>query len=408
MLGDHKGRPYQRRNRRGDPCGRPKSVKIILSKMNHAQFSKYYSSSVFQKTTNAMIGLTMVVLAVGVTLFAIGYFTGDSTIMTVGVVILNVVTLVAVAVYAANMFYTLYKLYSVLQGTVGALVRTVAKVKSAFKAVGKLGLVMGLVGAWAMYLIQAFGKGFKNNFERDSALAFAIAATIVIIIFTILDASIIGTIIVFLVYIIDAILALFGESGIQAWVTETIAGWLYDADYVIKNFDPSDRIEMDITDLTLADADGGFTTANGLYYTMDATTTMVYYSYSSVSEARRTSIEYSIQPDDSDQHSGLINNGMRDEWVDIGDQQVQINTTVSNTTAISLGSAGTGINRDLDGAIYLAEAYSIPYEGCWLAFGVEADCDWYYQKGTNPISLGEYQIFDVLPATLSEFYDLDS
>ncbi|MCP5098924.1 MAG: hypothetical protein GY943_25515, partial [Chloroflexi bacterium] len=371
------------------------------------QFSKYYNSSVFQKTTNAMIGLTMVVLVVGVTLFAIGFFTDDSSMLTVGVYILNVVALVAVTVYALNMFYTMYKVVHALVSVSAQLASQLAGKVSKFAAVGKLGLVLGLVGAWAMFVIQAFTTGFKNNFELHSALAYAIAATIVVLIFFILDKTIIGTIIVLLILIIDAILALFGESGIQAWLTETIASWLYDADYVISNFDSSDRLDMDITDLSLADTDGGFTSLNGLYYTMDVTNTLKYYSESSVSEARRTSVEYSLQPDDSDQHSGLSNNGMRDDWDSIGGRKVQFSSTVANAASVPLSAAGTGINKDLEGAIYLAEAYSIPYEGCWLAFGFEVDCTWYYVKGTNPISLGEYQVFDVLPPTLSEFYDLD-
>ncbi|MCP4181956.1 MAG: hypothetical protein GY761_01345, partial [Hyphomicrobiales bacterium] len=327
------------------------------------QFSKYYNSSVFQKTTNVMIGLTMVVLVVGVTLFAIGFFTDDSSMLTVGVYILNVVALVAVTVYALNMFYTIYKnVQALFSGAMQVAATTASKV-SKFAAVGKLGLVLGLVGAWAMFVIQAFSSGFKNDFELHSAIAFAIAATIVVLIFFILDKTIVGTIIVLLILIIDAILALFGENGIQAWLTETIAGWLYDADYIISNFDSSDRIDMNITNLALSDADGGFTSLNGLYYTMDVINTLKYYSESSVSEARRTSVEYSLQPDDSDQHSGLSNNEMRDDWVSIGSRKIRFSDTVANATSVPLGFSGTGINQNLEGAIYLAEAYSIPYEG---------------------------------------------
>lgn len=364
------------------------------------QFSKYYKSSVFQKTTNVMIGVMIAVAVVGATLFIIGYFTQDSTLLTVGVYILNVVSFIAVTVYALNFFYTLYKAFF---ATAQVAVRAASKLSS-FAAVGAIGLALGVIGAWALFVVQALTTSFKNNFERDSAIAFAIAATIVVLIYFILEASIVGLVIVLLILIIDAILALFGENGISAWLGETIAGWLYDADYVISNIESSDRLDIDISDMQLEDADGGFTSRNGLFYTVAVTNTLKYYSESSVSEARRTSVEYSMQPNDDDQHSGLSNNGMRDDWDSIGGRKVQFSTTVTNSTTISLGA--TGINRNLDGLIYLSEAYSIPYEGCWLAFGFEADCNWYYAKGTNPINLGQYQVFDVLPPTISEFVDV--
>ncbi|MEM8859471.1 MAG: LamG-like jellyroll fold domain-containing protein, partial [Chloroflexota bacterium] len=366
------------------------------------QFSKYFSSSVFQKTTNVMIGIMTAATVVGVTLFAVGYFTGNDTVLTVGIYILNAVTAITVVVYALNLLHTVYRAAT----ATGQLAIQAAAKSSKFKAVGAIGLAIGLIGAWGFFIAQAVSTGFKNGFERDSALAYAIAATIVILIFFILDASIIGTIIVLLIALVDAILALFGETGFTVWLTEAIASLIYDADLVISNFDDSERFDIGISSLVLANTAEGFTSGNGLFYTIDITNTLKYYSYSSVSEARRTSVAYSIEEDDGDQHSGLENNGMRDDWDSIGDRQVQFSTTIQNGQAIAM--PGTGINSDLEGRFYLSEAYSVPYEGCWLVIGIEADCTWYYQKGTNPISLGEFQIFDVLPPTISEFVDLNS
>ena len=52
--GRPQGSPLQGANRRGDLYGRPKSVKIVLPKMNHAQFPKH-GSKLWTGTKGAIV-----------------------------------------------------------------------------------------------------------------------------------------------------------------------------------------------------------------------------------------------------------------------------------------------------------------------------------------------------------------
>ncbi|MEM7803194.1 MAG: LamG-like jellyroll fold domain-containing protein, partial [Chloroflexota bacterium] len=75
---------------------------------------------------------------------------------------------------------------------------------------------------------------------------------------------------------------------------------------------------------------------------------------------------------------------------------------------VPLSNVGAGINRDLGTHLYLTEAYVAPYVGCWQVFGaINTDCTTYGFADSTHIDVGEYSVFDILPATLSGFYTLN-
>ncbi len=115
--------------------------------------------------------------------------------------------------------------------------------------------------------------------EVSIATAQVIATAIVAMILFAIDLiPIAGPLIVGLIYLIDTILALVCEcKGIQQHLAAVITDVLFDIDSPITNFDSDDRFDMNI-DTAYTNADGGFTTSNGIIFSVDMTNTLKYES----------------------------------------------------------------------------------------------------------------------------------
>jgi hypothetical protein len=372
-----------------------------------AQFDKTLKSARYG--SNVLMGASIIATATGLALFAAGYLEGDSALLSAGIYVLSAATIVISVVWTANIVYGMYK-------TSGALMSVMrldklAGVASANRMIGGIGLVIAIGVTWGLFIYSALSAGlFKRtgSIAFNTLLAYTIASTIVVLILFILDLiPIAGPIIVALIYIIDTILALACDcDGFQTWLTGVIAETLYDIDYVITNFDSSDRLDFDIASISYSDPDGGFTTANGVIYGVDVTSTLHYGSDNSDSQARQSVLRYALQRYKTDQHANLSLDAMRDDWANIGDRNLRTTTSVQYGP-IAFSSLGTGINRSLNGRLYLTESYVLPYRGCWLAFGFRAKCNnWESLKGSSHLNVGQYQLFDILPADLDTFVGL--
>lgn len=346
---------------------------------------------------NGLIGLVTAAAAAGALVFAIGVATGDSSLATIGVYILSGVTLVVYTLYLANIIYTSYLIYSTTANItmVGEFARTIE-----FQTGSTLGLLIALGVAWGLFLYQGLSKHLEpGTVAFNMALSMTVASTIVTLIFFILGLTLIGTVIVLLVGIIDAVLTLFGKTGISAMLTEVIADSLYDADLLVTNLNSSDRLSYRLRNLALRDPGAGFIASNALVYTLDVTSTISYNSVFSESEARRATFRYALQG--SQKPLPVGRGDMASEWQAPGGRRLRDSRAL--TTSLALGTIGTGINRDLSGWLYLTESFDAPYRGCWQVANQNVSCTWYDLFNTSHLDIGRYQVYDILPDTLSGF-----
>ena len=355
---------------------------------------------------NALSNLMMLTAVVGVSLLVAGHFSGDDAMFNTAIIILNVVTVVVVGVYAINAIRAIFSAVLVAAYQSTSILSAASKAAKGFPAVGAFGLVLGLAAAWGLFAFQVADGGL-STIEFNTALAFAIAASIVLLIFVILDQLGFG-LFTLLIIIVDAIFALFGETGFTQWLTEIIAEALYDVNMLITNLEDEERLDIEFGGLEFVDEDAGFTVGNSLTFTFDVVNTLDYNGdeFDSDDARDRTVFEYTLRDDDVELHDGLSRGDMTDEWAVLSSDRIR--TAVSPQITIPLSAFGTGINNSPQ--LYLIEAYYASYRGCWFYdgwFGADG-CDWDHFKGSNPIELGSYQVYDVFPNTIGEFADLTS
>ncbi len=98
---------------------------------------------------------------------------------------------------------------------------------------------------------------------------------------------------------------------------------------------------------------------------------------------------------------------MEDDWDSIGGHKMR-NSTQHEVT-VPFSRLGVGINRNMDGKLYLYERYAIPYRGCWVSWlGTSRTCGpWKSTTDMASTNLGKYYTFDILPSTLTAFYKMD-
>ncbi|MCA0353706.1 MAG: hypothetical protein LCH85_17065 [Chloroflexi bacterium] len=361
---------------------------------------------------HGLIGITTIGLAVGATLFAVGYLTGDDTTFQAGIYILNAATIVGVGLYIANMMHKFYTLYQSGMGVTAILKSTTM---ANFKAVGKLGLVLGAIVPWIIFLSTSSGVLWKmittgegGSIALTVYVAYTLASTIItVLMFALEFVPGIGQVFSFLflmVYFVDGILAIFGVRTVQDRMTEAIAKLLYDVDIIIKNMDSSDRLAIDIVDRSLAEPEDGFVVSNSITYTMLVTNTLLYGTQYSASDANKASFLYTLDDEPVDYHDQISKGDMRGDWDAIGGRKIRLSRTIVSVDALDLDRVGTGINRSFDGLLYLNEAYQLPYTGCWLdAFS----CSTETFGGSSELNIGASETLDILPATLSEFYAME-
>ncbi|KPL91653.1 LamG-like jellyroll fold domain-containing protein [Herpetosiphon geysericola] len=361
---------------------------------------------------HGLIGVTTIGLAVGATLFAVGYLTGDDASFQAGVYILNAATVVGVGLYIANMVHKFYTLYQTGMGVSAVLKSTTM---ANFKAVGKFGLLLGVLIPWIIFLATSgdvlwsmITTGDGGSIAFTVYVAYTIASTIItVVMFALEYVPGIGQLfsfLFFMVYFIDGILAIVGQQTVFDRMTEALAKLLYDVDLVIKNMDSSDRLTLDIVNRSLGTPEDGFIVTNSISYTMRVTNTLLYGTQYSAADANKASFLYTLDDEPVDYHTQINKGDMRGDWVAIGGRKIQLTKTIESVEALALTRVGVGINRSLDGLLYLSEAYQVPYSGCWLDL---FSCSTETVGGSSEINIGASETLDILPASISEFYALD-
>ncbi len=363
-------------------------------------------------THDFLVDTSFFLAITGAILLSLGYISGNDTLVKTGTVLIMASSVVMAL---AHISLLISQVMAATQAglTIVQSMKAVAAAQSTMSTFGKwlkIGLaVVGLTLIWG-----AFGYGVITNGLSASDVGFhlllaaTVANTIVFLFFLVLTfIPVVGQFIVAIISLIDAILFIFGKKGVSTYATEWLADLFYDVDFVITNMKSPDRLDLAVEEMTFQEPEMGFTVGNVVNFTFGVTNTIKFHKSSPSHHASRSTFSYTVQSEAIDQHELLQKGTMNDEWVRLDGRFFQFNQTVPFTQPIALNQVQSGINRSLDGLVYLTESYVQPYEGCWLfTESVNGACEISYFKGSSHLNLGASLIYDILPNTIGTFVDM--
>lgn len=303
-------------------------------------------------------------------------------------------------------------------------------------------IVIGLVITWAAFALEwGLGHMAAGSMAWNNALASAIAGSITtILIFAILTAlGPLGEIIWAVMAMIDALVALIcnaflspeqQESEAGQWLCGGITGlisqtlkWMIYSGAIMVDMDPDEDKgppwypRLQLTNFGLDDLvhpELGIVDGNAVRYRISLTNTIdlapvpispleaAWFWEFNDDNLRRSTFEYRWQEEEEEFHKHLSLGDMRSKWKKIdGGRPFYIARTIESEEAFPLPEAG--VNQPVE--LFLSEAYALPDQECWGVL-VFAECYITAEKGTAHYNIGEQLVFDVLPATLDEFYQL--
>ena len=191
-----------------------------------------------------------------------------------------------------------------------------SSISSVAAKAGAIGAALGLVASWVLFF-AAWGKGglSTNSVAFNTLLAGTIAATLVIVLMTLVSLSVVGSIIIAIFAIFDlfALIACKAgakkacDIGITEAITKLITDWLYTGGVMIDTSGkpPISTIE-DLT-MRLTDPGRGLVAGNGVRFEADIQTLIhhavpepgVVYHYDNFftdKDIRSTSVQYALGP----------------------------------------------------------------------------------------------------------------
>jgi len=395
------------------------------------------------KTKTAVIGGAAAlgaVVAIGISIYAASTSSGWSVVTNVmlGLATLmaihGVISAIAGAVSAATKAGT-----SVLQAMNATASQAFNGIKSAFKGVAVIGLIIGVVATWAAFGIQAGLSGGMSRVEWGYAIAGAIASTIVVVILFVIQAiPIIGPIITAVLGLIDVAVTLLCSaflsdeeqmsetatwlcSGISGIATNILKFFIFSSNIMV-DLQPEDYDRLEFADFDADDfvyPDLGFSEGNLIMYGVTLTNTIrmiripsnmgaIYAAQYTNDRLRSSTFEYELQSEETDFHDTLSRGMMEDEWLPVDGESALISQPFARdrfyiTQTLQADSGlplpEPGINQPAE--VYISEAYAVPLQECYV--GV---CTIQTEKATEHYDLGEGLKFDIFPTTLDEFYEL--
>ncbi|MCP4167230.1 MAG: hypothetical protein GY759_15275 [Chloroflexi bacterium] len=273
----------------------------------------------------------------------------------------------------------------------------------ASRAAGYVGLVIS-IGVSIGIFIYAVSNGHvkAGSIEFNELLAATIAAIIVALILFILSVSVVGTILVGLILVIDSILAAIGVKwSITGWLTKAITGWLY-------RYDPAAGVDVS-TDLaiSLKDPNAGFVNTNQITYKLPITSTLVFTDVNGVPDPdkqRDNTLIYELDAKSKDLSASK--GQISADWTHGVTNTVDILGVdyVSKSETLTFSTMPTA-TINLPGNLMLNTGYDLLGDNCWV-FGI--GCGDHWQSGSNSAPIGNGLAFDVFPATLKDFVDVDT
>ena len=394
-----------------------------------------------------ILTVATILFVIGAAVYIASYFIADEAtaeiVSKIGQAIISVSTIILMVLQVTTLMSKL-SILSIYRGVglstsvaKGFKAATRAKLTSSFAWAAVVAYIVTVVIIWGMYFYQMSQIGW----DWDSVTAnYLLAATIVsfafqTVLFLISLLFPVGTIIVMIYGIIEAILTLIGlfwddvktiSEVIQKAITDTI----YVIDLMIANFSDPSRLQFEI-DYGLLDPGLGFVKSNSLLFTTTLTNTIV--ATDVFASQTMNTFAYHLQNKPLDQHVDLALAQIKNDWQreegifttsiyqgtifytifgitvyaqDIYTDETFDGASLARTVAITLPFefAGTGVNEPIS-TFYLTEGYAVATRGCWTVI-IALDCQWDASNGSSHIPI-DYLVFDIIPDTLTEFVSLD-
>ena len=279
----------------------------------------------------ARMGLFLAVTAINIALIFV-----PSADATTRIVLRSVTTALTLGLKVIAPIYDVVTSGAKLTGWVSQIGTSLKA--NAIGAVIAVGIVWGLfIYSMAANSVTAFSPQFNQ------ALAETIAATMLIVYLAWLSATVIGAIIVGIIALIDAVLLLICEAGVDALkqvpglggscftlnsaAVKVISKALYSFDLMIDTA-RSDLVVTGAPDVQLTDPTQGFSLGNGLEVAMPVTTTVVhkdpvwenwfhilpYLWLFSTQNLRSTTFQYSLTDGANRQTINAVPNQMNEDW----------------------------------------------------------------------------------------------
>ncbi|NUM44642.1 MAG: hypothetical protein HUU38_08030, partial [Anaerolineales bacterium] len=306
--------------------------------------------------------------------------------------------------------YQIYKTVRLSGQLPGALNRTTTILTANSELIGqtkwfrRAGLVIDLGITWGLALYQIFSAGLApGSIGFNTIIANAVAATVVSILLFALGSTVIGTLIVALITFIDVFLQVLCKTGVGGAcfgivdsVTKALASYFYSVDSYV-NFEhkdvngQSDLVKINDLSMAMENPNNGLRAGNNLRYSASIVTTL----YGRTDKVQASTFRYSLTTDPDAPYPSVGLNQMTGEWQSGFGLQATSNI-ISNPISLP-----AGLNRKA--SLYLKMAYAVKGYECYAA----VYCEDRTLSGTNSIPLGEIVDFDIFPATLDNFYQMD-
>ncbi len=302
------------------------------------------------------------------------------------------------------------------------------------------GIAIGITWGFFIYSIVSNDVAVGSP-EFNSALAETIAATILIILLTVLAFTVVGLIIVGIITAVDVILTLICKLGVDelktdftggcftlsAAATKVIAKALYNYELMI-NTSKKDLVTFGPPDLTLADPNLGYAEGNGLSITIPITTHAVhkdpevteglyinfYLWLFNKGNLRSSTFKFSATHPDSENISNLERDQITSKWFQVREDHKYVLTPMYGgfyTTTVTVDNMLLQAGLNQPAKFYHNMGFAIPAYECWVApvpllvSPVTPVCytRTFKSKTSEPV---ETIVFDIFPASLDQFITL--
>jgi hypothetical protein len=302
-----------------------------------------------------------------------------------------------------------------------------------------IGAVIGVAVTWGFFIYAAATSGLAAGSPELNRAAFeAIAGTVVIVLLAVLSANPIGAIIATIIGVIDLLLTLICELGVDELrqvpglggacftLTTTATKYLL---YLLYNYDlmvdlgRGDLMVTGTPAVTLADPGKGFVAGNAISVQMPVTTTLVHkdpdpangvliYGYLylfSPANIRRNSFQYSLSPGGPQTPAAALDQ-MTNAWQDVREDHKYLLTPMyrgqaATTVTRPAYNPTPGLNQTVD--FHINQGYAATAYECWMMWipGTPIFFPVCYEreyKGENHVPVDSV-VYDIFPASLNGF-----
>ncbi|MGC9396741.1 MAG: LamG-like jellyroll fold domain-containing protein, partial [Anaerolineae bacterium] len=306
-----------------------------------------------------------------------------------------------------------------------AVLRSSSKFIGAAKVIAVAALIISIGIAWGIFIYVLVTEDIPaNSVAFDMLLAQTIAATIVAILMFALSLTIVGTIIVAIVSLVDIVLIILGSDWtITGWVTDVITKAIFSYELAI-DVDDKNLVAMGGLDSALVHPGMGMVDGAELEFSTALTTTIThqdpkdwrtkfYMWMYDQDQLRSTTFKYKLHPTSTSLSADL--GDVKDDWRVSYDHKFwghRMYTGWKSDSPSTVTTLETGINHQVN--LKLSSAFAVPGVECWTLVIIIPWPPVYlpipvcYRKGVDGAgsdTVGPI-VLDVLPATLDEFVDV--